>query len=126
MSRDYDQREDLHALGSARQRPIHGGFQPIETGKPLGPPPTGGSGATTPTEQRQGRLDRLATARADARKEEALARTTPVNAICECCGWIWVVAYLPMPLSIAAALMGKAACPKGCEARVLCKTLEGE
>lgn len=37
---------------------------------------------------------------------------------CGGCGHCWTVCYLPMDMSKAAKLMGKAACPKGCSSKV--------
>lgn len=42
------------------------------------------------------------------------------KARCEKCDHVWVVAYLPMPVEDVARLGMKAACPKGCKAKVFC------
>ena len=46
--------------------------------------------------------------------KEAQARTEPVMVRCSGCEHAWPCAYLPMPLTTAAALMKDARCPKGC------------
>lgn len=38
---------------------------------------------------------------------------------CAGCDHVWVVAYLPQPLDAVAQLAMKAACPRGCSAKVL-------
>lgn len=37
---------------------------------------------------------------------------TDLNAECRCCGHIWTVAKLPMPINKVAKLAKKAACPQ--------------
>lgn len=111
-----DQREEFRSL---RKRRILGGWTPISDGRPIGDPPTGGSGAKSRGQQLQEEADRRATERHEALKAEARDRSDPIMVQCDVCEFVWPCAYLPMPLARAAALMQAAACPKGCDGRVM-------
>lgn len=39
---------------------------------------------------------------------------------CAECGETWTLAFLPLPVDAFARLASRAACPRGCEAQILC------
>lgn len=43
-----------------------------------------------------------------------------ISGRCGDCAYVWVVAYLPMPVDRAATLARLARCPRGCEGKVFC------
>lgn len=117
MSGNDDQREALHSLGKMGRVHVAGGHQPVSDGKPLGAPPTGGSAAMSPSDERRASYDRAATQAFERQKAEAQARLQPIVIRCGCCEHEWTCCYLPMPMSQAATMMKEAKCPKGCTAQ---------